>query len=149
MRVQDVMRKRVATIGRSAAAEDAWNQMKSLKVRHLVVQEGSDVVGVVSERDLGPDERFRRERNVEDVMTPNAIEASPETSVREAANVMRGRTIGCLPVVDKGKLVGIITVSDLLTLIGRGIERPVGESKRWLLKARAPRTKAPIAHKHV
>jgi CBS domain-containing protein len=37
---------------------------------------------------------------------------------------MRGRSIGCVPVVDRDRLVGIVTVSDLLEVLGRGIERP-------------------------
>lgn len=146
MRVQDVLRKRVATIGRSAGAEEAWNLMKSLKVRHLVVMDGSEIAGIVSEGDLGPDPTFRQEHDVEGVMTPHAVAATPEMTVRQAANLMRGRTIGCLPVVDGGKLVGIVTVSDLLALIGRGLERPIADRKRWVLKARAPRVKQAPVH---
>ncbi len=41
-------------------------------------------------------------------------------TLRKAANVMRGRTIGCLPVMERGKLVGIITISDVLRLLGQG-----------------------------
>jgi CBS domain-containing protein len=53
-------------------------------------------------------------------MTPYAVKARPEMAVRQAASLMRGWTIGCLPVVERGKLVGIVTVSDLLDLVAQG-----------------------------
>ena len=60
-------------------------------------------------------------------------------TVREAANLLRGRSIGCLPVFDGDQLAGIVTTSDLLELIGRGVERPVAESTRWTLGRRPSR----------
>jgi hypothetical protein len=52
---------------------------------------------------------------------------------------MRGRSIGCLVVTDAARVAGIITVADLLTLLGRGADRGVQRSKRWTLKHRGPR----------
>jgi predicted transcriptional regulator len=54
---------------------------------------------------------------------------------------MRGRGIGCLPVFDQDKLVGILTVTDLLDLIGRGLVRDAPRSERK--KANEPRKKKP------
>jgi hypothetical protein len=47
--------------------------------------------------------------------------------------------MGCLPVLEGGKVVGIVTTTDLLELIGSGGERPVGKTRRWILKDRGPR----------
>jgi acetoin utilization protein AcuB len=55
--------------------------------------------------------------------------------------LLRGRTIGCLPVTEDGKLVGIVTTTDLLEAVGRGAERPVSKGKRRILKSRGPRRK--------
>jgi CBS domain-containing protein len=74
-------------------------------------------------------------------MTSQIVFAKPTTTLRQAANQLRGRSIGCLPILDNGKLVGIVTVSDLLELVGRGIERVVPRSKRWTLRHRGPRQK--------
>jgi CBS domain-containing protein len=71
-------------------------------------------------------------------MTEAVVTVPPTTPVRKAANLMRGRSIGCLVVSVAGRAVGIITVADLLELIGRGIERPVATTTRWTLKHRAP-----------
>jgi CBS domain-containing protein len=58
---------------------------------------------------------------------------------------MRGRSIGCLPVVEKGALRGIITVTDLLELIGKGAERPTARAQRAVMRGRGLRRK-PFQH---
>lgn len=142
MRVGDVMSPAVKTIAPDAAAEDAWRLMRAERIHHLVVNEGGTIVGVISNRDLGGTEAGtsgRAGRRVSAVMTAQTVTATPRTTLREAANLMRGRGIGCLPIVDGKRLVGILTVTDLLDLIGRGAERPVEQAKRWTLKHRGPR----------
>ena len=143
MRVQDVMTREVETIDRQENAQVAFDSMKLKGIRHLVVKSDSELVGVLSQRDLGvPDQYdFREKHRVGELMSTHVVTASPNMSVKQAANLMRGRTIGCLPVVQEGprsRLVGIITVSDLLELLGRGVDRPT-PGNRATLKARAPR----------
>jgi len=144
MRVQDIMTTSVRSIPANLGTAAARHTMRSARVRHLVVVEEGRVIGVLSQRDLGG---TRAESlpagTVQDVMRTHVIVAAPETTVRTAANLLRGHDIGCLPVVDGKKLVGIVTTSDLLRLIGQGIERPVERATRWTLKARGPRT-APV-----
>lgn len=102
---------------------------------------GNAMAGVISDRDVGGSRSVRvlDGRQVRDLMTPNVVAATPTTTVREAANLMRGRSIGCLPVLEKGSLRGIITVTDLLELIVRGAERPTARSQRAVLRGRGPR----------
>jgi acetoin utilization protein AcuB len=143
MRVQDVMTREVESIDRQENAQVAFDFMKLKGIRHLVVKNGSELVGVLSQHDLGvPDQYdFRETRRVAELMSTHVVTASPNMSVKQAANLMRGRTIGCLPVVREGhpgRLVGIVTVSDLLELLGRGVDRPA-QGRRATLKARAPR----------
>jgi acetoin utilization protein AcuB len=91
------------------------------RIHHLVVLDGKWIAGVVSSRDL---KGAGDDTPIEEVMNPIAVVAHPETKLREAANLLRGHIIGCLPVVEGSKLVGIVTITDLLTLIGKGAERP-------------------------
>ena len=142
MRVQDIMRRRVETIPAIAPAESAAERMREKRIRHLVVLRDGEIAGVVSDRDvhgLPPGEA----RRVEDVMTSPAVSAGAETTIRKAANLLRGRSIGCLPVVEDGRLVGIVTTSDLLERIGRGAEK----GRRWILKGRGPRRKAIVGRR--
>jgi CBS domain-containing protein len=141
MRIQEIMSKRVETASPSLTAGAALLQMKSGRIRHLVVVDSGKVVGIVSDRDLrGASSRDDlNSKRVGELMTPQVVSIQPTTTLREAANLLRGHKIGCLPVFDREKLAGIITVSDLLDLIGRGCERPVAKSRRWTLKHRGPR----------
>jgi acetoin utilization protein AcuB len=140
MRVQDVMTDLVETVPPALDAEEAWNQMRLKRIHHLVVVERGAVVGIVSDRDIGGRQggSLRKSRTVRDLMSPRVVTVAPTTPVRKAANLMRGRSIGCLVVTQAGRPTGIVTVADLLELIGRGVERPVAETKRWTLKHRTP-----------
>jgi acetoin utilization protein AcuB len=134
------MTEAVQTIAPAADAEDAWNMMRANRIHHLVVTEGRRVVGIVSDRDMGGRQgaSVRKNRAVKDLMTRHIVTVTPATPVRKAANLMRGRSIGCLVVTVAGRAVGIVTVADLLELIGRGTERPVPATSRWTLKHRTP-----------
>ena len=120
MKVRDIMSTKVQTIDMNQKAENAWTLMKWKRIHHVVVTDGpGQVVGVVSARDLGGQDReaARKVRPVAAMMTAYAVKAVPAMPVRQAANVMRGWNIGCLPVVEDGKLVGIVTVTDLLRVV--------------------------------
>jgi acetoin utilization protein AcuB len=119
--------------------------MKAGGVHHLVVQKDRQIVGVVSERDLGGGKLAARAGVVADVMTENVVTADPEMTIRQAANLLRGRSIGCLPVVDEDRAVGIVTTTDLLDLLGRGVEKPIQRSTRWTLRSRGNRGAGPTA----
>ncbi|MEZ5294607.1 MAG: CBS domain-containing protein [Vicinamibacterales bacterium] len=143
MRVEELMTAPVETVPPSVSADEAWTRMRAGGIRHLVVVDRGRVAGVVSSTDLGGRRgaMARKDRTVGDLMTAPAVSVEPAASVRRAANLMRGRTIGCLVVADADRPVGIVTTADLLDLIGRGTERPVVATRRWTLKHRAPHTK--------
>lgn len=146
MRVQEVMSRAVQTVSVAESAENARQRMRTNRIHHLVATRGTEIVGVVSSRDLDSLGSFRQVQTVEDVMASPAVTGAPEMTIRQAANLLRGRTIGCLPVVDGGKLVGILTITDLLQMIGRGVDRPAAGERR-VMKGRGPRQKSVVGHK--
>lgn len=124
MRIREVMTKDVETVAPTLQAADAAARMRLNRIHHLVVKEGRAIVGVLSDRDVrGRSAADLAQFRVDELMTRSAVAVGPNDTVRAAANLMRGRTIGCLPVVERGRLVGIVTVTDLLELLGRGIDR--------------------------
>ena len=140
MRVSEIMSTPVYTIAEEEPASAAWETMRFRRTRHLVVNDAEGhVVGVISASDLGGNngEPLRARRRVRDLMTAKLVTANPETTVREAANLMRGHGVNCLPVFNgRDRLKGIVTVMDLLELIGRGAERPAKVAERPVLKDR-------------
>lgn len=122
----------VVTIRPDQTATAAWTKMQRNRIRHLVVSEDSLLLGVVSERDLGGRNGavLRRGRLVRDLMTHEVASASPTTTLRQAANLMRGRLIGSLPIVEDDRIVGIVTATDVLDELGRGATRPTVRAQR-------------------
>ena len=142
-RVQDVMTDEVQTVAPTLTAADAWETFWFRGIHHLVVTDGAEVVGVLSERDMGgrSGATLRKDRTVADLMTTPVVVVAPDTPIRKAANLMRGRSIGCLVVTRRNRVAGIITVSDLLALLGRGEGRPASSGSRTPLRHRAPHRK--------
>lgn len=147
MRLQDIMSTNVKTIGPNATVGEARNLMRVDRIHHLLVLDRRQIVGVVSDRDLGgrggASRRDGDVNSIADVMSEHVVTAPADASIRQAANLMRGRGIGCLAVVDGDKPVGIVTTTDLLDLIGRGLERPIERAKRRTLPKRGPRDARP------
>ncbi len=138
MRLKDIMSEPVEAIRPETIVSAAEAKMQQERIHHLVVASGRDVLGVISRRDLAG---APPEAQIGGLMASNVVTASPNMTVRDAANRLRGRGVGCLPVVDRGRLVGIVTIADLLELIGCGVPN----TTRWTLPARGPRKARPSA----
>jgi CBS domain-containing protein len=125
MRVKEILDDDPALASPNESAGVAWERLKALGKHHLVVVHGGRVVGVVSAHDLsGPAGGAHRRmgRRVGDLMRPDVRSVTPSTSVRTAAARMRREGIGCLPVLGAGKkLVGIVTVAQLLAVLERAL----------------------------
>ena len=136
MRVYEVMSKHVETVKPAVRASEAKTRMRQKKIHHLVVTQGAELQGVVSERDLGGPKlpKVLGTWTVGDLMTSPVVTVTTRTPIRRAAALMKGRSIGSLVVTSQnGKVAGIVTVADLLALLAR-IAEPA--SNRTLRKAR-------------
>lgn len=122
MRLAEIMTPRVVTIKSSEPASAAWARMRRRGIRHLVVMDMGDVAGVVSERDLGgrAGASQRRGRTVGSMMTRSVVTAAPDTTVNDAAELMRSRLIGSLPIMAGGELAGIVTATDVFDALQAG-----------------------------
>src|SRR5262245_18836489 len=118
MRISEIMSKEVETVGPTCTVDEAADLMRQKHIRHLVIARDGDVLGVVSDRDMRSPRLFGE--RLTDVMSDPAITIRPNDTVRTAANRMNRRRVGSLPVVERGKLVGIVTVTDLLRVLSRG-----------------------------
>jgi CBS domain-containing protein len=88
--------------------------MQAEGFKHLPVVEMKRVLGVITDRDVRRRAARLDDTLVETAMTVDPLTASLDTTIEEAASVMLVKRIGCLPVVQDGGLVGIITTTDLL-----------------------------------
>src|SRR5262245_15086972 len=113
----------------------AANVMEWRHIRHVPVEDDEGrLVGLISHRDLlrllaeGLLSRSAKEVTVKEIMIRDLITVAPGTPTLEALAIMRQRKIGCLPVVENGRLVGIVTAYDFLALSAEIIEKQLAES---------------------
>ncbi|HET9959094.1 MAG TPA: CBS domain-containing protein [Polyangiaceae bacterium] len=131
--VRDVMTKDVVTLDRNDKLLVADDLMRLGRIRHLpVVDEGGNLAGIVSQRDLfhsglikalGYGAHAQRQALdmvvVKEAMRSDVVTTTPETLLQEAASVMLERKIGCLVVLEGGRIAGILTESDFVKYVSR------------------------------
>lgn len=119
MTVSEIMSVGVQSVRPGTPLATARDRMRAKKIHHLLVVEEGEIRGVLSLRDLTPRGRVGSapKLTVGDAMTSRVVTVAPDTSVRRAANMMRGHSIGCVIVVDDGGPVGIVTLADMMELV--------------------------------
>jgi acetoin utilization protein AcuB len=134
MLVRDVMVDSVVTISPDTTLQDAYRLMRDKHIRHLPIVDRGALVGVVTDRDLRlatsalAPTPFPPESAVTTVMSRSPVTAAAWDPIEDAARMMRENKIGCLPILDDGRLIGIITGLDLLDALIRltGADKPSG-----------------------
>ena len=121
MRISDLLRDKgsaVATVSASASVTELLGVLEQYNIGATVVTDGDNVVGIVSERDIV---RRLAERGapllgaaVEEIMTRNVVTCAPEDSVDSLAETMTERRIRHMPVLAAGRLVGIVSIGDVV-----------------------------------
>lgn len=139
MRIRDLMSKRVISVTPATAIADARERLRASEIDHLVVVEEKRVVGVVAGKDIL---RLKDDGPISEVMNREVVTIEPEATLRRAAGIMQGRDVGCLPVVEDGRLVGIVTTSDLLTAVAKGTIHTAPPDGRVILRKRGSRKRA-------
>ncbi len=107
----------VATVACNATVFDAASLMNERRIGSVVVLEAEKVVGILTERDVltrvVTQQKKPEETLVREVMTSPVAVASLSTTSDEVRVVMRDRRIRHIPIVEEGKLVGLISIGDL------------------------------------
>ena len=127
MIVRDLMTPNPITTGPDTPVLEARQVMIEKRIRHLLVAEGSKLLGIITDRDIRLNlpspatslsvweiNYLLARLTVASVMTQSVVIVSPRQDAKEAASLMLDHKIGALPVVDGGRLLGIITETDLL-----------------------------------
>lgn len=131
MLVADLMTGPLVTIGHDATVADAWSIIRSRQVRHLpVLDSDRRLIGMVTDHDLRLVilERCLREEpgrlaeilgrlRVNEIMTWAVITVRPDADIREAARLMHDHKLGALAVAADGRVVGILTATDVIQAV--------------------------------
>ena len=124
---RDLMTAKPITVDPETPMLEAGQRMLRERIRHLVVVDDGRVVGIVTDRDVRLNlpspatslsvwemNYLLQQVTVGGVMTTSVIVVDPDRPIAEAARIMMDHKIGALPVVEEGRLVGIVTESDFV-----------------------------------
>lgn len=127
MLVQDYMTRKVVTMKPLDNARDARELMSRLRIQQLPIVARGKLVGIVTDRDLrdafpaatishlgSQIDEFTRKITLQSIMSSNVLTVEARAPIADAAEILRSNRIGALPVLEAGKLVGILTRSDIL-----------------------------------
>ena len=136
MLAKDIMTENPVTASELMSVAEALGMLYELDVRHLPVVRGSELVGIVSDRDLrgftAPDEDAAidavddaNSSSVGNFMNTDPIRVDPETNLRDIVELMLLHRVGAIPVcdLDTGDLLGIVSYVDLLRVLQETLER--------------------------
>ena len=133
--VSKIMATDVVALDRNASLGSAKDIMDQRRLRHFPVVENGNVVGVVSQRDLfraslasmlGYEERTKKafldNLSIKGIMSDPPITVTADTGISEAARLMVEKKVGCLPVVDGKRLIGLVTKTYFLKVLAEGLK---------------------------
>lgn len=128
MNARDVMTKAVTVVGPEMGLQMAHALMIRMTARHLpVVAANGKVIGIVSDRDVllhairSGDGFVYPAVTVAEVMTPSPITAGLSTPISVIASLMLEHKIDAIPVIDRDELIGLVTSSDLVSIVARSV----------------------------
>jgi acetoin utilization protein AcuB len=134
MRIRDIMTKNPITVDSETLVLDAQKIMKENNIRRLPIVEKGKLVGIVTQHDLleaAPSPAtslsihelnyLLSKMKVKEIMKKNPVTFTPDTPFEEALKLGQEKKIGSFPVMDKGKLVGIATESDIVRFLTRSL----------------------------
>lgn len=117
LKVQEIMIKDVITLGTKATVSEAVNLMNEHKIGCVVIIQNGEAIGIITERDMLKrvliETRDPNTTKVSQIMTAPLVVGNPEMDIQEAVRLMAAEKIRKLPITEDGKLVGMITLTDL------------------------------------
>jgi CBS domain-containing membrane protein len=129
--IRDLMSTNLFTLKEHDSLKAAKSLMRMARIRHIpIVDDDFNFVGLVTHRDIlsatvsklaGIDQKTQDELDAGipamGIMRQDAVTVDPDMNLKEAAQILYKNKYGCLPVVEDGKLIGILTEADFLTLV--------------------------------
>ena len=124
----EIMTRNIVTLRENESLTEAYQLVTTKRFRHVpVIDESGKIVGVLSDRDLfrhaaglnsvpeNPQKAWGAANQVKEIMSQPVLVGTPDTDIREVAQVLVRERIGCMPIVDESyQVVGIVTRSDVL-----------------------------------
>ncbi|WP_431122342.1 CBS domain-containing protein [Flagellimonas flava] len=129
--VSEIMTRNLVTVTTNSDLVSAEELFKKHRIRHIPVVAGREIVGMLSYTDLlrisfadavdeheeSVDTMVYNMFTISQVMVRDVVSVSSDTTIKEVAQFLASKEFHALPVVDEGKLVGIVTTTDLINYL--------------------------------
>jgi CBS domain-containing protein len=124
--VKSLSQRKCFTISASSSVKDAADKLTEFNIGAMpVIDSQGNVVGIISERDISRyvcNKKLNLDENISKIMSKNIISCDLEISVSELMETMTNRKIRHMPIIDKHKLIGIVSIGDVVNHIIRKYE---------------------------
>lgn len=143
MRVDQIMTRRIVTVGMDDSLREVAALFDAHRFHHLLVVDAGRLVGIVSDRDLlrhispfvgklseREQDTATLRKHVHQIMSRNLLTVPESASLKQAADAMLSRRVSCLPVIDeRGVAVGLVTIHDLLRALAQSVAASPGSAR--------------------
>jgi acetoin utilization protein AcuB len=127
MPVADIMTRKLVTVSPDLSIAEIQSMFSQFQIHHLLVVEEGKLIGLISDRDVlrsvspfvntAAEEKkdsFTLTRKARQIMSTQLVTVESKLGIREACDLILQRQVGLLPVVDEGKLIGVVSWRDML-----------------------------------
>lgn len=119
-KVCDAMTMNPVIVSPNTSIKDCARIMAEKKISSLIISENEELLGIIKERDIVRsvvlENKNAEKELVKDFMIENVVTITPDVDIYEALMVMRDEDVRMLPVMDEGKVIGLLTVKDILKI---------------------------------
>lgn len=144
MNVSEIMTTDVQSVSSQTDLVTVARHMRDLNVGAIPVVENGQLLGIITDRDIVirvlADGKQVEGETVQQYLTPNPTTVSPDTDVKEAAQLMAREQIRRLPVIEGGKLVGFLSIGDVA--VEGGKDKLTGDALEQISYPAEPQSRA-------
>lgn len=135
--VKEIMNPNVVTLTPSATLKQAAEIMSQQKIGSIVIIDENKPLGIITERDFATKimlKPYSEDSTVSEVMSSPVIHVSSDQSAADVIDIMASREIRKVPVIDDGKVVGIVTGTEFLRLFVQATDKDMQKAYQQYVK---------------
>lgn len=135
--VKEIMNPNVVSLGSDATVKEASELMAAQKIGSIVILDKNDPVGIITERDFATKimlKPYSADTKVSEVMSSPVVHISSNQSVADVIDIMANKEIRKVPVIDEGKVIGIVTGTEFLRLFVQATDEDMQKAYQQYVK---------------
>ena len=135
--VKEIMNPNVVSLGSDATVKEASELMAAQKIGSIVILDKNEPVGIITERDFATKimlKPYSADTKVSEVMSSPVVHISSNQSVADVIDIMANKEIRKVPVIDEGKVIGIVTGTEFLRLFVQATDEDIQKAYQQYVK---------------